>query len=191
MGKIVLSGPQNITLDGVVQDPDGKEGFERGGWFVQFGGDDLEEWNKVALGDALSAQAWLLGRKSYEFFGTRWQPRTGELADRINSLPKYVVSATLDEADWTNSTILRGDVVTEVTKLKEQMDGEIVVPASYRLGRTLLQHDLVDEMRLVVFPVVLGAGERLFDETGGLKPMRLAQIRTIGTGLVHLTYRAA
>jgi len=131
------------------------------------------------------------GPQKLRVFGTRWQPRTGELADRINSLPKYVVSATLGEADWTNSTILRGDVVTEVTKLKEQMDGEIVVPASYRLGRTLLQHDLVDEMRLVVFPVVLGAGERLFDETGGLKPMRLAQTRTIGTGLVHLTYRAA
>ena len=191
MGKIVLSGPQNITLDGVVQDPDGKEGFERGGWFVQFGGDDLEEWNKVALADALGAEAWLLGRNSYEFFATRWQPRTGELADRINSLPKYVLSATLGKADWTNSTILRGDVVTEVTKLKEQVDGEIVVPASYRLGRTLLWHDLVDEMRLVVFPVVLGAGERFFDETGGLKPMRLAKTRTIGAGLVHLTYQAA
>jgi dihydrofolate reductase len=191
MGQIVLSGPQNITLDGVVQDPDGKEGFERGGWFVEFGGEDLEEWNEVALADARGAEAWLLGRTSYEFFGARWQPRTGELADRINSLPKYVASATLDVADWTNSTILRGDVVTEVTRLKEEVDGEIVVPASHRLGRTLLRHDLVDEMRLVVFPVVLGAGERFFDGTGGSTPMRLAGVRSIGAGLVHLTYRAA
>ena len=188
MGKIVMSGPQNVSLDGVVQDPDGKEGFGRGGWFVQFGGMDLEEWNKVALDDALGAEAWLLGRRSYEFFGARWRPRTGELADRLNSMPKYVVSSSLEHPDWNNSTVLQGDLVTAVTKLKQELHGEIVVPASYQLGRTLIEHDLIDELRLVVFPVVLGAGERLFGEKSGTKPVRLGRNKTIGDGLVYLTY---
>jgi dihydrofolate reductase len=189
MGKIVMSGPQNVSLDGVVQDPDGEEGFELGGWFVQFGGKDLEEWNKVALEEALRAEAWLLGRRSYDFFGVRWRPRSGELADRLNSLPKYVVSSTLEAPDWNNSTVLKGDVVTEVSKLKQELDGEIVVPASYRLGRTLIEHDLVDEVRLVVFPVVLGAGERFFGEASGKKAMRLVDTKTIGDGLAFLTYK--
>src|SRR5919201_6959624 len=188
MGKIVMSGPQNVSLDGVVQDPDGKEGFRLGGWFVQFGGKDLEEWNKVALDEALGAEAWLLGRRSYEFFGARWRPRSGELADRLNSIPKYVVSSTLVDPDWNNSTVLKGDVVEEASKLKQELDGEIVVPGSYQLGRTLIAHDLVDELRLVVFPVVLGAGERLFGDTSDKKPMRLADTKTIGDGLVFLTY---
>jgi dihydrofolate reductase len=188
MGKIVISGPQNVSLDGVVQDPDGKEDFRLGGWFVEFGGKDLNEWNKVALDEALHAQAWLLGRRSYEFFGERWQPRSGELADRLNSMPKYVVSSTLNDPEWNNSTVLRDDPVTEVSKLKEELDGEIVVPASYQLGRTLIEHDLVDELRLVVFPVVLGAGERLFGETTDHKPMRLLDAKIIGDGLAHLTY---
>jgi dihydrofolate reductase len=188
MGKIVMSGPQNVSLDGVVQDPDGEEGFRLGGWFVQFGGKDLEEWNKVALDEALGAEAWLLGRRSYEFFGVRWRPRSGELADRLNNMPKYVVSSTLEHPDWNNSTVLKGDVVTEVSKLKHELDGEIVVPASYQLGRTLMEHDLVDELRLVVFPVVLGTGERFFGETSDKKPMRLVWAQTIGDGLVFLTY---
>ena len=188
MGKIVISGPQNVSLDGVVQDPDGKEGFRLGGWFGQFGGQDLEEWNKVALSEARCAEAWLLGRRSYEFFGARWRPRSGELADRLNSMPKYVVSSTLVEPGWNNSTILQGDVVAEVSKLKRGLDGEIVVPASYQLGRTLIKHDLVDELRLVIFPVVLGGGERLFGETSDKKPMRLVDARTIGDGLAFLTY---
>ena len=188
MGKIVMSGPQNVSLDGVVQDPDGAEGFELGGWFREFGGEDLEAWNQVALEEALRAEAWLLGRRSYEFFGVRWQPRNGELADRLNSIPKYVVSSTLENPEWNNSTVLKGDVVTEVSKLKQALDGEIVVPASYQLGRTLIEHDLVDELRLVVFPVVLGAGERLFAETGDKKPMRLVDAKTIGDGLAFLTY---
>ena len=188
MGKIVMSGPQNVSLDGVVQDPDGKEGFGLGGWFVEFGGQDLEDWNTVALDEALRAEAWLLGRTSYEFFGSRWRPRDGELADRLNSMPKYVVSSTLEDPEWNNSTVLKGDVVSEVSKLKQELDGEIVVPASYQLGRTLLEHDLVDELRLVVFPVVLGAGERLFGETSEKKPMRLVDTKTIGDGLAFLTY---
>src|SRR4051812_42193830 len=188
MGTIVISGPQNVSLDGVVQDPDGQEGFGLGGWFVEFGGKDLEEWNKVALAEALGAAAWLLGRRSYEFFGARWRPRTGELADRLNSIPKYVVSSTLDDPDWNNSIVVNGNVVQEVSKLKQELEGEIVIPASYQLGRQLIEHDLVDELRLVIFPVVLGAGDRLFDDTSDRKPMRLVDTQTIGDGLVFLAY---
>ena len=189
MGKIVMSGPQNVSLDGVVQDPDGEEGFRLGGWFNQFGGKDLEEWAKVALDEALGAEALLLGRRSDEFFAERWLSRPGEWADRLNGMPKYVVSSTLNAPRWGNGTVLKGDVVTEVSKLKQELDGEIVVPASYQLGRTLIEHDLVDELRLVVFPVVLGAGERLFGETSKKKPMRLVEAKTIGDGLAFLTYQ--
>jgi dihydrofolate reductase len=186
MGKIVVS--TNATLDGVVQDPDGKEGFGLGGWFGQFGGKDLEEWGKISLDEALGAQALLLGRRSDEWFAARWASRSGEWADRLNGLPKYVVSATLEQPRWGNSTVLKGDVVTEVAALKERLDGEILVYASYQLGRTLLEHDLVDELRLTVFPVALGVGERLFGETGDKKPMRLVGTRNVGVGLVLLTY---
>ena len=191
MGTIVLSGPQNSSLDGVVQDPDGAEGFEAGGWFVESGGQDLEAWSELALADALGAEAWLLGRASYEFFGTRWRPRTGALADRLNSLPKYIVSSTLVDPEWDNSTVLGGDVLHEVSRLKQELEGEIIVPASYRLARALIEHDLVDELRLVVFPVVLGAGERLFDETTGNQRLRLIDTRTVGAGLVYLRYAFA
>lgn len=188
MGKIVMSGPQNMSLDGVVQDPDGAEGFALGGWFVEAGGKDLEAWNRLALEEALRAEAWLLGRRSYEFFGTRWRPRTGELADRINNIPKYVVSSTIAAPDWNNSTVLTGEPVAEVSKLKQAMDGEIILPASYQLARVLIEHDLVDELRLVVFPVALGAGERLFTDMRNKKPMRLINTRTVGDGLIFLTY---
>jgi dihydrofolate reductase len=188
MGKIVIS--TNVSLDGVVQDPDGAEGFRLGGWFGQFGGKDLEEWGSVSLDEALGAEALLLGRRSDEWFATRWASRTGVWADRLNSLPKYVVSSTLEDPGWSNSTVLTGDdVVAEISKLKQELDGEIVVYASYQLGRTLIEHDLVDELRLVVFPVVLGAGERLFGETSDKKPMRLVGAKTIGDGLVFLTYQ--
>jgi dihydrofolate reductase len=187
MGKIVIT--TNTSLDGVVQDPDGEEGFRRGGWFYQFGGKDLEEWTKVETEEALRAEALLLGRRSDEWFATRWASRTGEWADRLNSMPKYVVSSTLQEPKWSNSTVLKGDVVNEVSELKREIDGEILVYASYQLERTLIDHDLVDELRLVVFPVVLGAGERLFGQTGDKKPMRLVGTRTIGDGLAFLTYQ--
>jgi dihydrofolate reductase len=186
MGKIVIS--TNVSLDGVVQDPDGQEGFKLGGWFGQFGGKDLEAWAKVLFDEAQGAEALLLGRRSDEWFGTRWSSRTGEWADRLNSLPKYVVSSTLEHPRWNNSTVLRGDVVTEVSKLKQEQDGEILVYASYQLGRTLIEHDLVDELRLFVFPVVLGAGERLFGETSDKKGLRLVGTRTVGDGLTFLTY---
>jgi dihydrofolate reductase len=186
MGKIVVS--TNVTIDGVIQDPDGKEGFGQGGWFGQFGGKDLEEWGKISLDEALGAQALLLGRRSDEWFAERWASRSGEWADRLNGLPKYVVSATLDEPKWGNSTVLRGDVVSEVSALKERLEGEILVYASYQLGRTLLEHDLVDELRLTVFPVALGTGARLFGETTGKKAMRLLGTRMVGEGLVLYTY---
>ena len=186
MGKIVIT--TNASLDGVVQDPDGEEGFKLGGWFGQFGGKDLEQWAEVETDEALRAEALLLGRRSEEWFATRWASRTGEWADRLNSMPKYVVSSTLQEPRWGNSTILKGDVVDEVSKLKQEIAGEILVYASYQLERALIEHDLVDELRLVVFPVVLGAGERLFGPTGDKKPMRLVAAQTIGDGLAFLTY---
>ena len=187
MGKIVIT--TNASLDGVVQDPDGEEGFKLGGWFGQFGGKDLEQWAEVETDEALRAEALLLGRRSEEWFATRWASRTGEWADRLNSMPKYVVSSTLTEPRWSNSTILKGDVVDEVSKLKQEIAGEILVYASYQLERALIEHDLVDELRLVVFPVVLGAGERLFGPTGDKKPMRLVSAQTIGDGLAFLTYQ--
>jgi dihydrofolate reductase len=186
MGKIVIS--TNVSLDGVVQDPDGQEGFRLGGWFGEFGGKDLQEWAKVSLEEALRTEALLLGRRSDEWFGSRWNSRSGEWAERLNSLPKYVVSSTLADPVWKHSTVLKGDVVDEVSKLKRELDGEIVVYASYQLGRTLIEHDLVDELRLTVFPVVLGAGERLFGETREQKPVRLLDTRRIGDGLAFLTY---
>jgi dihydrofolate reductase len=186
MGKIVIS--TNASIDGVVQDPDGEEGFRLGGWFFQSGGDDLKEWGKVEFEEALSTEALLLGRRSDEWFGTRWASRTDEWANRLNSIPKYVVSSTLEEPKWHNATVLKGDIVTEVSKLKQELSGDIVVYASYQLGRTLMEHDLVDELRLFVYPVVLGAGERLFGETSDKRPMRLVRAQTIGDGLAFLTY---
>jgi dihydrofolate reductase len=186
MGKIVIS--TNASLDGVVQDPTGEEGFRLGGWFGQFGGKDLEAWAKVEFDEALGAQALLLGRRSDEWFGSRWSSRSGELADRLNSLPKYVVSSTLVDPVWNNSTVLKGEVVNEVSKLKQELDGDILVYASRQLVHTLMEHDLVDELRLIVFPVVLGAGERLFGEISDKKPMRLVDIKTVGDGLAFLTY---
>jgi dihydrofolate reductase len=187
MGKIVIT--TSTSLDGVVQDPDGKEGFRLGGWFDRFGGKDLGAWAKVVLDEAMNAEALLLGRRSDEWFAARWESRSGEFADRLNSLPKYVVSSTLERARWSNATVLNGDVVDEVSKLRQQLDGDILVYASYQLGRTLLEHDLVDELRLFVFPVVLGAGERLFDKISSTVPVRLVNVRTVGDGLPFLTYR--
>ncbi len=184
MGRVVIS--ENVSLDGVIQDPAGDEGFRLGGWVGQI--KDREGVNKLTLDEALGTEALLLGRRSYEWFAARWSSRSGELADRLNSLPKYVVSSTLEEARWSNSTVLKGDVVDEVSKLKQELDGEIVVYASYQLGRTLIEHDLVDELRLFVFPVVLGDGERLFGETSDKKSVRLLGSRTVGDGLAFLTY---
>jgi dihydrofolate reductase len=186
MGKIVVS--ENVSLDGVVQDPTGEEGFRHGGWFNQIGDKDREGWAKVGFDEALGAAALLLGRRSYEFLAARWPSRTGAWADRLNSLPKYVVSSTLIDPDWNNTTVLGGEAVTEVSRLKQELDGEIIVAASRQLVGTLIEHDLVDELRLMVYPVVLGAGDRLFGETSDKKSMRLRDTRTVGDGLILLTY---
>ena len=188
MGKLVVS--ENISLDGVVEDPTGEGGFARGGWFAQHMGEDREAWAKVEYAEALSAEALLMGRRTDEYFGPRWNTAEGDWADRLRTLPKYVVSSTIDEAVWVNSTVLRGDVVEEVRKLKEQIAGEIVVYGSRQLVRTLQEYDLVDELRLTVFPVVVGAGEHLFGETSGTMSLRLLDMQTLG-GLAHLTYEVA
>jgi dihydrofolate reductase len=186
MGKIVVS--DNVSLDGVVEDPAGDEGSRVGGWVGRI--KDRRELNQLTLDEALDTEALLLGRRSYEWFAARWRSRNGDLADRINSLPKYVVSSTLEDPDW-NATVLKGDVATEVSKLKRQLDGEIVVWASFQLVRRLLEHDLVDELRLKVYPVVLGAGERLFGETTNQRPMRLVGSRTVDGDIAFLTYERA
>jgi dihydrofolate reductase len=185
MGRIVIS--ENVSLDGVVQDPVGDEGFSRGGWVGRVGDRGREGAAKVLLDEALGAEAQLLGRRSYEFLAARWPFRSGELADRLNSMPKYVVSSTLEDPKWNNTTVLKGDVVTEVSKLKQELNGEIVIAASFQLVRPLIEHDLVDEMRLMIYPVVLGAGECLFGETSDKKPMRLVRNETVDD-LAHLTY---
>ena len=187
MGKIIIS--ENVSLDGVIQDPAGDEGFQRGGWVGRVGDRGREEAAQVLLEEALGTEAMLLGRRSYEFLAARWPSRTGALADRLNSKPKYVVSSTLQDPDWNNTTVLKGNLVNEVSKLKQQLAGDIVVPASFQLVRTLIEHDLADELRLMIYPVVLGAGERLFGETSDKKPLRLISTRTVGNDLAYLTYQ--
>jgi dihydrofolate reductase len=186
MGKIVVS--DNVSLDGVVQDPAGDEGFRVGGWVGLI--KDRPELTKLALDEAVGAEALLLGRRSYEWFAARWPSRSGELADRLNSLPKYVVSSTLENPEWNNSTVLKGDARNEVSRLKHELRGEIVVPASFQLVRMLMEHDLVDELRLKIFPVMLGAGERLFGETSDKKAMRLVDTQTVEDDVVFLTYES-
>jgi dihydrofolate reductase len=187
MGTIIIS--ENVSIDGVVQDPTGEEGFARGGWFTQVGDIDREAWAELELQEALDAAALLLGRRSDEFFGSRWNTREGEWADRLRALPKYVVSSRLKDPVWVNSTVLDGDVVSEVAKLKQEVDGPIVVYASRQLVHTLIDHDLADELRLTVYPVAVGDGKRLFDETSASKLMRLVGARTVGESLAYLTYR--
>ena len=177
----------NLSLDGVMQDPAGDEGFSRGGWVGLI--KDRPELANLALEEARGSEAMLMGRRTYEWFAARWPSRDGELADRLNGLPKYVVSSTLDQPVWNNSTVLRGNVVDEVSILKRELDGDIVVPASVRIVRALLEHDLVDELRLKVFPVVLGAGERLFGEASRTIGMRLVDARTLDGDTAFVMYR--
>jgi dihydrofolate reductase len=186
MGKIIVS--ENVSLDGVIEDPAGDEGFRHGGWVGRIGGRGRDEAARVALEEALGTEAMLLGRRSYEFLAARWPSRTGELADRLNSKAKYVVSATLHDPAWTNTTVLRGDVADEVSRLKQRLAGDIVVAASFQLVHKLLEHDLVDELRLMIYPVVLGTGRRLFGEASDMKPLRLVGNQTVAGDLACLTY---
>ena len=186
MGTIVIS--ENVSLDGIVQDPTGEEGFTRGGWFAEVSDRDREEWAKVEFDEASRAEALLLGRRSDAFFGARWSSRSGEFADQLNTLHKYVVSATLQDPVWNNSTVLEGDVVYAVSQLKEQLSGEILVYASRQLVHALIENNLVDQLRLMIYPVVLGAGNRLFGDTSDQKRLRLLGTRTVGDSLAYLTY---
>jgi dihydrofolate reductase len=187
MGTIIVS--DNVSLDGIIEDPVGDEGFPRGGWVGLIR--DRPDLARITLDETMATDAMLMGRRTYEWFAARWPSRTGDLADRLNSLPKYVVSSTLEHPDWNNTTVLEGDVFAAVSKLKQLFSGDIVISASVRIVRTLVEHDLVDEMRLKVFPVVLGAGERLFGETGATKPMRLVDVRTLDGDTAYLRYERA
>jgi dihydrofolate reductase len=189
MSRIIIT--EFLTLDGVMEDPGGAEGFERGGWAFQF--DRGPEGDEFKLGEILEAGASLLGRVTYQGFAEAWPSRTGEFADKINAMPKYVVSTTLsqDELEWKNSILIAGDVVGQLSSLKQQVDGDMLVAGSGQLVQTLLEHDLVDELRLMVFPILLGAGKRLFAEDGPTLALQLAEARTVGDGVLILVYRRA
>jgi dihydrofolate reductase len=186
MGRIVVT--EFVSLDGVMEAPGGGEDYRHGGWTFEI--DRGEEGDKFKLDEVFEADAQLLGRVTYEGFAAAWPSMTDEVgfAERMNSMAKYVVSSTLTEAEWNNSTVLGGDVAEEVSKLKEEVDGVILVAGSARLVQALIEHDLVDELRLMVFPVVLGTGKRLFDETSDKKPLRLVDSKTVGDGIAILTY---
>jgi dihydrofolate reductase len=213
MGKIVIT--EFVSLDGVVEDPGGIGGFKHRGWTFEIDRgeegenpddarvglkqpDDPERVEllrrvaadvaKFKLEETLGTEALLLGRITYEEFAALWPSRDGEFADKFNGLPKYLVSSTLEDPEWNNSTVLDGDVVQEVSRLKQEVDGDVVVHGSIRLARTLVEHDLVDELRLMLYPVVLGTGKRLFGETSEKKPMRLVDTKTVGEGVAILIY---
>jgi dihydrofolate reductase len=187
MARVVVS--QNVSLDGVVQDPSGDEGFERGGWVGRIGDHGREEAAGILLDEARGADALLFGRRTYEFFAGRWPSRSGALADRLNSLPKYVVTSTLTRTAWDNSTVVTGDVSDEITKLKNVLQGQILVYGSVQLVEAALQRDLVDELRLMVYPVLLVGGQRLFGGTADVTPLRLVDVRAVGEDLARLTYQ--
>jgi dihydrofolate reductase len=187
VGRIVVT--EFVSLDGVMEDPGGAESFKHGGWTFQINRGD--EGDKFKLDETFASEALLLGRVTFEGFAAAWPSRDGEFADKFNSMPKYVVSSTLADPEWNNSTVLKGDVAKEVAKLRQERDGDIVVHGSARLVQTLLEHDLVDEVRLMVFPVVLGSGKRLFGETTEKKPLRLVDSKVVGDGVAILVYEPA
>ncbi len=187
MGRIVVT--EFMSLDGVIEAPGGGESFKHGGWSFEISRGD--EGDKFKLDETLSAEALLLGRVTYEGFAAAWPSRDGEFADKFNSMPKYVVSSTLQDPEWNNSTVLNGDVAEEVARLKQEQDGDIVVHGSPQLVQTLVEHDLVDELRLMVFPVVLGSGKRLFGETSDKKSLRLVDSKIVGDGVAILVYQPA
>jgi dihydrofolate reductase len=187
MGRIVVT--EFVSLDGVMEAPGGGEEFEHGGWTFEI--DRGKEGDKFKLDETLDAEALLLGRVTYEGFAAAWPSMEGEFADKFNGMPKYVVSSTLEKAEWNNSTVLEGAVVEAVSRLRERLGGDIVVHGSAQLVQTLLEHDLVDELRLMVFPVVLGSGKRLFGDASDKKRLRLADSKTVGDGIAILIYEPA
>ena len=186
MARIVVT--EFVSLDGVMEDPGGAEDYKYGGWTFQF---DRGEGDKFKMDEAFRTDALLLGRVTYEGFAAAWPAREGEFADKFNNMPKYVVSSTLEKAEWNNSTLLRGDVVEEVSKLRQAPGGDIVVHGSRTLAQALIEHDLVDEVRLMVFPVVLGTGKRLFGDTSDKKRLRLTDSKIVGDGIAILIYERA
>jgi len=184
VGKIVIT--EFVSLDGVMEAPGGGEDYKHGGWTFEI--DRGTEGDQFKLDEALAADALLLGRVTYEGFAAAWPSREGEFADKFNTMPKYVVSSTLQKPDWNNTTVLDGDLAEEVAKLKQEQDGDIVVHGSARLVQALIEHDLVDELRLMVFPVVLGSGKRLFADTSDKKRLRLTDSKTVGDGVEILIY---
>ena len=187
MGKIVVT--EFISLDGVIEDPGGAEDFKYGGWSFEFSrGDDGDRFK---LDETRNSGALLLGRKTYAGFADAWPSREGEFADLFNNMPKYVVSSTLKDPDWTNTTVLDGDLAGEVSKLRDELDGDVVVHGSAQLVQGLMENGLVDELRLMVFPVVLGSGKRLFGETSDKHPLRLADSKVVGDGVLIQVYEPA
>jgi dihydrofolate reductase len=186
MGRIVVT--EFVSLDGVMEAPGGED-FKYKGWSFEF--DRGEEGNKFKLDETLESEALLLGRVTYEGFAEAWPSRDDEFADKFNEMPKYVVSSTLENPEWNNSTVLEGDAVQEVTKLKQELDGDIYVHGSRQLAQTLIEHDLVDELHLMVFPVILGTGKRIFGDTSDKKPLRLTDSKTVGDGVNILIYQPA
>jgi dihydrofolate reductase len=187
MGRIVVT--EFISVDGVVEDPGGAEDFKYGGWSFEF--DRGDEGNKFKLDEAMGAEALLLGRKTFEGFAAAWPSREGEFADKFNTMPKYVVTSSSDLPEWNNTTVLDGDVGTAVAKLREEVDGDIYVHGSAQLVQTLIDKQLVDELRLMVFPVVLGSGLRLFGETSDKRTLKLASSTTVGDGVAILIFQPA
>ncbi len=186
MGRIVVS--ENISLDGVNEDPTGEEGFAHGGWFGEISDKDREAWAEFGHEEAVASEAMLLGRHSYDYLAARWPSRTGEWAERLNSMPKYVVSSTLTDPVWNNTTVLHGDARAEVEKLKGSVAGDIFVAGSGQLVRSLLEHGLVDELRMLVFPFLLGGSHALLRETNDKHPLRIVEVRKVGEGLALLSY---
>lgn len=187
MGKIVAT--EYVSLDGVVEAPGGFEEFEHAGWTFEI--DRGEEFEKFKLDETMNSEALLLGRVTYEIFAAAWPSMEGDIADKLNAMPKYVVSSTLEDPEWNNTMVLSGDVVEEVPKLRQRLDGNIVIHGSPQLVQTLIEHDLIDELRVMIFPVVLGSGKRLFGETSDKKRLRLTNSKMVGDGIAILVYEPA
>jgi dihydrofolate reductase len=187
MGRIVVT--EFVSLDGVMEDPGGAENFKHGGWSFEFSRGD--EGDKFKLDEALGSEALLLGRATYDGFADAWPERDGEFAEKFNSMPKYVVGTKANAGRWTNTTVLEGDPIQAARRVREEHEGDIVVHGSAQLAQTLLEHDLVDELHLMVFPVVLGTGKRLFGETSDKKTLRLVDSRVVGDGVAILIYERA
>ena len=187
MGRIVVT--EFVSLDGVMEDPGGAEDYKYGGWTFEI--ERGEEGNRFKLDETTASEALLLGRRTYEGFAEAWPKREGEFADKFNEMPKYVVSSTLGEPEWQNTTVLSGDLAEEVNRIRESTDGDVVVHGSAQLVQALIERDLVDELRLMVFPVILGRGKRLLGETSDKKRLQLKDSQSVGDGVAILTYERA